>query len=281
MTQILALGTLYLVGTPIGNLQDMSLRGVRILQEVDLIAAEDTRHTGKLLHHFQITTPQISYYKHNQGYRTKELIVKLQQGINIALVSDAGMPSISDPGYLLVKEAIACSIAVIPIPGVSAGITALAVSGLITERFVFEGFVPVKGQVRSDRLKEIAQETKTMIFYEAPHRLVTTLKDLATALGETRKVVLAREITKIHEEFWRGDLASAIALYQEERKPKGEFTLIVAGAEKAPEILLSESEVKKELQQLLQQGMTRSQASRHLAKLTNLSRQEIYQLSLQ
>ena len=272
-------GILYLVGTPIGNLEDITLRAIRILKEVDLIAAEDTRHTGKLLRHFQITTPQISYHEHNQEHRTTELITKLQQGQNIALVSDAGMPGISDPGYLLVKEAIANSINVVPIPGVSAGITALVVSGLTTDRFVFQGFLPVKGRTRSDRLEEVATETKTTIFYEAPHRLLTTLQDLADALEPTRNIVIARELTKLHEEFWRGDLAGAIALYRE-RQPKGEYTLVVAGANKNQNILLSESQLKEELQQLLQQGLTRSQASRQLAKLSTLSRQEIYRLSM-
>lgn len=281
MTQILTSGILYLVGTPIGNLEDMTLRGIRILKEVDSIAAEDTRHTGKLLHHFQITTPQISYHEHNQEDRTRELILKLQEGQTVALVSDAGMPSISDPGYLLVQQAIAFSIPVIPIPGVSAGITALTVSGLATERFVFEGFLPVKGQNRSERLERIALETRTIIFYEAPHRLLSTLQDLASVLGENRQIVLARELTKVHEEFWRGDLGSAIALYREERQPRGEYTLLVAGAEQATEIILTENQLKEEFQQLLQQGLTRSQASRQLAKLTTLSRQEIYQLNLE
>jgi 16S rRNA (cytidine1402-2'-O)-methyltransferase len=280
MTEIFTLGILYLVGTPIGNLEDMTMRGIRILKEVDLIAAEDTRHTGKLLHHFQIKTPQISYHEHNQIDRTKELIFKLQQGQTIALVSDAGMPSISDPGYQLVTEAIANCISVIPIPGVTAGITALTVSGLATERFIFEGFLPVKNPGRSDRLQQIVKETRTIIFYEAPHRLLVTLEDLAGILGEHRQIVLAREITKVHEEFWRGNLTEAIALYQKERQPKGEYTLVVAGAEPAKEIILSESQLKEEFQQLLQQGMTRSQASRQLAKFTTLSRQEIYQLNL-
>ena len=279
MTQIVTLGTLYLVGTPIGNLEDMTLRGIRILKEVDLIAAEDTRHTKKLLQHFQITTPQISYHQHNQDFRTGELIAKLQTGINIALVTDAGMPSISDPGYIFVREAIANNISVVPIPGVSAVITALAASGLTTERFIFEGFIPVKGRARSDRIEEIARETKTTILYEAPHRLLTTLQDLATALGEDRQIVLGRELTKIHEEFWRGTIGSAISLCQE-RKPKGEYTIVVAGANTSKEILLSESQIKEELHQLLQQGMTRSQASRHLAQLSTLSRREIYQLTL-
>jgi 16S rRNA (cytidine1402-2'-O)-methyltransferase len=281
MTQIVTSGILYLVGTPIGNLEDMTLRGIRILKEVDLIAAEDTRHTKKLLNYFQINTPQTSYHEHNQNYKTGELITKLQEGQTIALVSDAGMPSISDPGYVLVREAIAHSIVVIPIPGVSAGITALSASGLATERFVFEGFLPVKGQGRKDRLEQITTETRTMIFYEAPHRLVTTLQDLAAVLGENRAVVLARELTKVHEEIWRGDLISAIALYQGKLQPKGEYTLLVAGAEKANQIVLSESQLKEELQQLLQQGMTRSQASRQLTKFTTLSRQEIYQLTLE
>ena len=279
MTQIVTLGILYLVGTPIGNLEDMTLRGIRILKEVDLIAAEDTRHTKKLLQHFQITTPQISYHEHNQGWRTGELITKLLEGTNIALVSDAGMPSISDPGYLFVKEAIANLITVIPIPGVSAVLTAAIASGLEIERFVFEGFLPVKGQARSDRLEKLVRETKTTIFYEAPHRLLTTLQDLATVLGEEREIVLGRELTKVHEEFWRGNLASAIALCRE-RKPKGEYTLVVAGAANSTEILLSQSQVEVELKQLLQQGMTRSQAARHLAKLSTLSRREIYQLTL-
>jgi 16S rRNA (cytidine1402-2'-O)-methyltransferase len=279
MTQIVTLGILYLVGTPIGNLEDMTLRGIRILKEVDLIAAEDTRHTKKLLQHFQITTPQISYHEHNQGWRTGELITLLLEGTNIALVSDAGMPSISDPGYLFVQEAIANSLTVIPIPGVSAVLTAAIASGLEIERFVFEGFLPVKGRARSDRLEQLVRETKTTIFYEAPHRLLTTLQDLATVLGEEREIVLGRELTKVHEEFWRGNLAGAIALCGE-RKPKGEYTLVVAGAANSTEILLSPSQVKTELEQLLQQGMTRSQAARHLASLSTLSRREIYQLTL-
>ena len=281
MTQILAFGTLYLVGTPIGNLEDMTLRGIRTLKEVDLIAAEDTRHTGKLLHHLQIKTPQISYHEHNQVERTAELIVKLRSGKTIALVSDAGMPSISDPGYLLVTEAIANSIPVVPIPGVSAGITALVASGLTSDRFVFEGFLPVKGRGRSDRLEAITQETRTIIFYESPHRLLATLQDLARTFDENRGIVLARELTKVHEEFWRGSLGEAIALYTEKRQPKGEYTLIVNGAVPNTEITLSEDELKIELQQLLKQGMTRSQASRQLAKLTTLSRREIYQLSME
>ncbi|HHP7232266.1 MAG TPA: 16S rRNA (cytidine(1402)-2'-O)-methyltransferase [Xenococcaceae cyanobacterium] len=280
MEQLATLGKLYLVGTPIGNLEDMTWRGVRILQEVDLIAAEDTRHTGKLLQHFSISTPQVSYHQHNKSSRTEELVKKLQQGINLALVSDAGMPSISDPGQELVVAAIAAGITVIPIPGVSASLTALTASGLVSDRFVFEGFLPTKQSLRQERLESLKHETRTLIFYEAPHRLLTTLQDLSLALGQERAIVLGRELTKIHEEFWRGNLQEAIALYQTTRKPKGEYTLVVAGAI-TEALITSEVAVKQELTELLKQGMTRSQVSRHLAKLTALSRREIYQMTLE
>ncbi|MDJ0574954.1 MAG: 16S rRNA (cytidine(1402)-2'-O)-methyltransferase [Xenococcaceae cyanobacterium MO_234.B1] len=280
MEQVANLGKLYLVGTPIGNLEDMTLRGVRILQEVDLIAAEDTRHTGKLLQHFEITTSQISYHEHNKSSRTMELVKKLQEGINIALVSDAGMPSISDPGQELVVAAIAHGVTVVPIPGVSASLTALTASGFVTDRFVFEGFLPTKQSLRQERLESLKNETRTLIFYEAPHRLLTILQDLSIVMGQERPVVLARELTKMHEEFWRGNLGEAIALYQNTRQPKGEYTLVVAGAI-TEALITSEAEIKQELMELLQQGMTRSQASRHLAKLTSLSRRQIYQLTLE
>ncbi|MDJ0649174.1 MAG: 16S rRNA (cytidine(1402)-2'-O)-methyltransferase [Xenococcaceae cyanobacterium MO_188.B19] len=273
------LGKLYLVGTPIGNLEDMTPRGVRILEEVDLIAAEDTRHTGKLLQHFGITTPQISYHEHNKHSRTVELVQKLEAGMNLAVVSDAGMPSISDPGQELVVAAIAAKVEVITIPGVSASLTALTASGMISDRFVFEGFLPTKQSLRQARLESLKHETRTIIFYEAPHRLLKTLQDLSLVMGQERGVVLGRELTKIHEEFWRGNLGNAIALYQGTRQPKGEYTLVLGGAT-TESLITSETEIKQELAQLLAQGMTRSQASRHLAKLTSLSRREIYQLAL-
>ncbi|PSB00892.1 16S rRNA (cytidine(1402)-2'-O)-methyltransferase [Merismopedia glauca] len=270
---------LYLVGTPIGNLEDMTFRGVRILQGVDLIAAEDTRHTGKLLQHFQITTPQISYHEHNQQQRLPELIAKLQQGKTIALVTDAGMPLISDPGYLLVKACVDAKISVIPVPGATASITALSGAGLPTDRFVFEGFLPTKGKERRQRLEEIRMETRTAIFYEAPHRVRQTLADFAAFLGEERRIVLARELTKIHEEFWRGTLAEAIAYYTQ-KEPQGEYTLVVAGT--SPETpVITEARLKEELQALLAGGMTRSQASQHLAQVTSLPRRQIYQLALE
>ena len=271
-------GTLYVVGTPIGNLEDITFRAVRILQSVDLIAAEDTRHTGRLLQHFQITAPQISYHDHNQNSRIPELIEKLHQGKAIALVTDAGIPGISDPGYELVKACIEAGILVVPIPGASAVITALSAAGLPTDKFVFEGFLSAKGKERKERLEFIQSEPRTIIFYEAPHRLRQTLQDLADALGSQRQIVLARELTKLHEEFWRGAIHHAIAHYQQ-KEPQGEYTLIVAGIPPAkPQ--LSEAQLKAELLQLMSQGISRSQASRELAKVTSVSRRQLYQLAL-
>ncbi|MFH7025417.1 MAG: 16S rRNA (cytidine(1402)-2'-O)-methyltransferase [Heteroscytonema crispum UTEX LB 1556] len=271
-------GTLYVVGTPIGNLEDMTFRGVRILQTVDLIAAEDTRHTGRLLQHFQVKTPQVSYHEHNRNSRIPELLKHLQQGKAIALVTDAGMPLISDPGYELVKACIEAGIAVVPIPGASAAITALSAAGLPTDKFVFEGFLPTKSQQRREHLESLKIESRTLIFYESPHRLRDTLQDLADTFGSDRQIVLARELTKIYEEFWRGTVERAIAYYSE-KEPQGEYTLVVAAAP-AEEVQLSPEEVKAQLQQLIGQGISRSQASRQLAKLTSLKRQELYQLAI-
>ena len=280
MTETLKLA-LYLVGTPIGNLEDITFRALRILKSVDLIAAEDTRHTGKLLQHYQITTPQVSYHQHNHHQRLPELLQHLHSGKSVALVSDAGMPSISDPGYELVKACVEAEIEIIPIPGVTALITALAASGLPTINFSFEGFLPTKPKARKAHLESLKDETRTLIFYESPHRLRQTLADFATVFGGERQIVLGRELTKIHEEFWRGTIEAAIALYREQRQPKGEYTLVVAGKEKTSKIVLSEAEIKAELQQLLNQGMTRSQASRHLAEITSLPRRQIYEISLE
>jgi 16S rRNA (cytidine1402-2'-O)-methyltransferase len=271
-------GTLYLVGTPIGNLEDMTFRAVRILQNVDLIAAEDTRHTGKLLQHFQVTAPQISYHDHNRNSRTPELIARLKQGKTIALVTDAGMPGISDPGYELVKACAEAGIFVVPIPGCSAAITALSASGLPSDRFVFEGFLPAKSQPRRERLELLQSEPRTLIFYEAPHRLRQTLADFAEFFDAEREITLARELTKLHEELWRGSLAGAIAHYST-REPQGEYTLVVAGAS-LTQPLLSEAALKEELQNLLKQGLSRSQASRQLAQQTSLPRRHIYELAL-
>ena len=181
--------TLYLVGTPIGNLGDMTMRGIQTLKDVDLIAAEDTRHTGKLLHHFQIDTKQISYHEHNEQQRIPALIEQLQSGKSIALVTDAGMPGISDPGYHLVAACVTAGIRVVPIPGVTAVITAVSASGLPSDRFIFEGFLPAKGQERRDRLESVQGEARTLVYYESPHRLRQTLADFGTTFGVDRQIV--------------------------------------------------------------------------------------------
>ncbi len=271
-------GTLYVVGTPIGNLEDMTFRAIEVLRQVDWIAAEDTRHTGVLLHHFQITTSQLSYHDHNRSSRTGELIQRLRQGQAIALVTDAGIPGISDPGYELIVACIKADCAVVPIPGVTAAVTGLMASGLPTNRFVFEGFLPTKSKERGDRLAQLQQESRTIILYEAPHRLLQTLQDLATTIPGDRAIVISRELTKLYEEFWRGSLSEAIAHYSQ-TPPKGEFTVILQGNTDQP-IPPSETVLKTELKALLAQGFTRSQASRTLAKQTQLPRQQIYQLSL-
>lgn len=271
-------GTLYIVGTPIGNLEDITLRAIKTLQTVDWIAAEDTRHTGKLLHHFAIKTPQLSYHEHNQQRRIPSLVESLSQGHTIALVTDAGMPGISDPGYELIKACIDANIPVIPIPGVSACLTALSASGLPTDRFIFEGFLPTKNKERQQRLSVLKTESRTIILYEAPHRLVETASDLALILGAKRSIVIARELTKLHEQFWRGTLEDAVQYYQD-HPPKGELTLVIAGIIETPNEI-TEDQLKTELQRLLQQGITRSQASRQLAEATCLPRRQIYQIAL-
>jgi 16S rRNA (cytidine1402-2'-O)-methyltransferase len=272
-------GILYIVGTPIGNLEDMTFRAIRILQTVDAIAAEDTRHTGKLLHHFQIKTPQISYHQHNIQSRIPQLIERLQQGQTLALVTDAGMPCISDPGYELVKACAAENIPVIPIPGPTAAITALAASGLPSDRFCFEGFLPVKGKERRERLSILQQESRTLIFYEAPHRLRQTIADFAETFGTERTIVISRELTKLHETFWRGTVGEAIAYCQQE-DPRGEYTIILAGAVRSSEARPTEDDIIAALQTLLEQGISRSQASKDIAQSLHLSRREVYQLAL-
>ncbi len=273
------LGILYLVGTPIGNLEDMTFRAIATLKKVDLIAAEDTRHTGKLLHHFGIETPQISYHEHNAHRRVPELVEKLQQGMAIALVTDAGMPAISDPGVELVQGCIAAGIRVVPIPVVTAAIAALTASGFATQHFGFEGFLPVDKKERRDRLEVLLTETRTMILYEAPHRLLRTLNDLVEVLGQDRQIAIARELTKIHEEFWRGDLVGAIAHFTA-HAPKGEFTLVLAGAAPKEKMNWTEADILKELQSLVEAGTSRSEASRQIAEIAQLPRRQVYQLAL-
>ena len=220
-------GTLYIVSTPIGNLEDITLRALRILKEADLIAAEDTRHTGLLLRHFSIHTPLTSYFEGNEMKKREFILSKLNQGDRIALVSDAGTPGISDPGYRLIRLAIENEIPVIPIPGPSAGITALSVSGLPTDAFLFKGFLPHKSKKRRDLLKQLEEIRETLIVYESPHRIQETLKDIFETLGD-REIVLTRELTKLYEEILRGKV-SEIQNALGEKKIKGEITLIISG----------------------------------------------------
>lgn len=274
----LAQSTLYLVGTPIGNLEDITFRALRILKQADVIAAEDTRHTGKLLQHFQIKTPQISYHDHNTQQRIPQLIARLEQGEAIALVTDAGMPGISDPGYELVCACVEANITVVPIPGPSAVVAAVAAAGLPCDRFTFEGFLPVKGKSRKTRIAALKSEERTAVFYESPHRILKTLTELQAALGAERGIAIARELTKRYEEFWRGTVEDAIAHYKN-TPPKGEFTLLIAPAP-AIAISLSTEEIIAELKSMLAQGRSRTEASRMLAQRTDQSKRDIYQLSL-
>lgn len=273
------IGTLYLVGTPIGNLEDITARAIKTLKEVDLIAAEDTRHTGKLLQYFQVSTNTISYHSHNVKERIPFLLEKLGAGQAIALVTDAGMPGISDPGTELVQACILRQIKVIPIPGVTAAITALVASGMDTQAFVFQGFLSLDNSERRSQLLTIQAETRTLILYESPHRLLRTLQDLENTLEKEREIAIARELTKLHETFWRGTLADGI-LYFQAHSPRGEFTLILAG--KPPELnrTYSDAELTERLKKLIADGMSHSQASRELAEILGISRRQVYQLAL-
>ncbi len=274
----MAIGQLWVVGTPIGNLEDLTPRALRILQAVDLIAAEDTRHTGRLLQHFGITTPQLSLHEHNTQQRLPQLLAKLHNGEQIALVSDAGLPGVADPGYELICACIAAEIPVTPVPGANAALTALMAAGLPMERFCFEGFLPAKGRDRQQRLEQLRHEPRTMILYEAPHRLKQTLQELLPILGGDRPIVLARELTKRYEEFWRGCLAAAIDWVQQ-TPPRGEYTLLIAGwTPTAPS--LSPEQLEAELRSLQAQGLSLAEASRQLAALTGISRRQLYQIGL-
>jgi len=221
-------GTLYVVSTPIGNLEDITLRALHILQSVDVIAAEDTRHTRKLLTHHGISRPLLSYHDHNEVMQAPRLLALLQEGKSIALVTDAGTPGIADPAYYLLQALLPHAIPIVPIPGPTAALAALAVSGLPMDRFVFEGFLPVKSGRRRQRLEALAGETRTIVLYESPHRLLRLLQELVTHLGAERRLVVARELTKRFEEVTRGTTATLLETFQE-RSIRGEFTLVIAG----------------------------------------------------
>jgi 16S rRNA (cytidine1402-2'-O)-methyltransferase len=270
-------GTLYLVGTPIGNLEDITYRAVRILSEVDLIAAEDTRHTIKLLNHLNISKPMISYHDNNRISRAKELVEKLKEGINIALVSDAGMPSISDPGEELVSMAASQGINITVVPGPSASLTALILSGLPSGRFAFEGFLPQKHTDRVKFLETIKNEERTLIFYEGPHRVKNMLNDVIKVFGD-RKASVLRELTKVHEEAIRGTLSEIIAHF-EENEPRGEFVIVVEGSKNKADIIdYSAITVEEHVRQYMEQGYGRMDAMKLAAKDRGISKRDIYDL---
>lgn len=271
------MGELYLCATPIGNLEDITLRALRVLKEVDLIAAEDTRQTKKLCSHYDITTPLTSYHEHNKQQKGQYLIEQLKAGKNIAVVTDAGMPGISDPGYDLVTLAVEAGIKVVPLPGAVAAVSALVVSGLPTEQFVFLGFLPRAGKKRKNELLSLMAEERTMIFYEAPHRLRKTLEDLLHALGN-RQVVIGRELTKKYEEFWRGELVSALDYFQE---PKGEITIVLAGNENSQPKETFSGSVEEEIELFLNQGMEKMECFKKIAKRRKMSKSEVYSIYLQ
>lgn len=265
---------LYVVATPIGNLEDITLRALRVLREVDVVAAEDTRKTSLLLGHYEIKASLTSYYEHNKLSKL-DYILGIAAQKDVAVVSEAGMPGISDPGFELVREAIARGIAVIPIPGPSAVITALAVSGLPTDQFVYLGFLPRRASARLSLLASVSQDPRTLVMFETPHRLRAALGDILNGLGNKR-IAVCREMTKLHEEVFRGDVQQAIAHFQ---VPRGEFTLVVEGASKTAEPL-SLDETLGMLESLRKQGLGAREAAAKVAEVSGLKRKELYRLWL-
>ena len=270
---------LYVVATPIGNLEDITLRALRILKEADLIACEDTRHTQKLLNHYGINTRTTSYHEHNEAGRAEELIQQLEEGLRIALVTDAGMPGISDPGYRVIAKAVEHNITVVPIPGASAFVAALAASGLPTDAFEFHGFLPAKSGQRRQVLETIKNSQQTQIFYEAPHRLKEAVEDVIEILGANRPLVMAREVTKIHEEFLRGS-ASQILERLNTQEVKGEITLLIGKSDEA-RVGAGDSPAKQSIYQRVTQLMSEEKldekaALKKIAKERGISKSEAY-----
>lgn len=271
------LGKLYLVATPIGNLEDITFRAINTLKEVDIIAAEDTRHTLKLLNHYEISKPLISYHRHNEDVKSDVLISKLLEGQNIAVVTDAGTPGISDPGEEIVKEAIKNSIEVIPIPGACALINALIVSGLNTKSFAFYGFLPLNKKNREDALNKIKKENKTVILYEAPHKILKTLQDILNVIGDVN-CVLAKEITKIHEEYNRGKISEIIDRLGEKEIIKGEYVLLLdlnLCITKETDDIVNKS-IEEQYNYYKLQGLEKKEIIKRIAKNKNVPRNEIY-----
>ncbi|MFO8086068.1 MAG: 16S rRNA (cytidine(1402)-2'-O)-methyltransferase [Desulfobacterales bacterium] len=272
-------GKLFVVATPIGNMEDITLRALRLLVEVDLIAAEDTRHTGKLLKYHKISTKLVSCHEHNEEKRSEELIAKMKSGHNIALVSNAGTPAVSDPGYRLIQKSVSENIEVVPVPGASSVIAALSVSGLPTDSFVFIGFAPRKRGKRRSFLADLENEIRTIIFFESPHRLLNLVEDLLLTLGD-RRAVLAREITKLHEEFIRGNLSQLKRQIESKGELKGECTLLIEGRPFERQVV-SEQNIRKEILALLDEpGEKLSGAVKKIAERLGVSRKMVYDLAL-
>lgn len=269
------MGILYLVATPIGNLEDISPRGVRILRESILIAAEDTRHTGTLLKHFDIKTPLTSYFEHNKLNKLDFILEKLSQG-DVALVSDAGTPAINDPGYELVKAALASNFDVVPVPGASAPIAALTVSGLPTDSFLYLGYLPHKSSERRKSLTQIANLTYTLIFLESPHRIVDSLEDILAVLGD-RRICVAREMTKLYEEYWRGQVSGAIEHFKS-KEPRGEFTLVIEGQKTEDRGRWTEEVLLEAIKRELKEGKSAKEISAELAEQSGWNKKEVYTL---
>ena len=275
MTEHTKPGTLYVVATPIGNLEDITYRAVRVLKEADLIACEDTRHTAKLLHHYGIDKPTVSYHEHNEAARAEELVAKLIAGLNVAQVSDAGMPGISDPGYRVIHLAIERGVPVVPVPGASALVTALAASGLPTDSFQFLGFLPAKSGQRRTLLETLRSATHTTVVYEAPHRIAETMKDIVELLGAERPVALARELTKVHEEFIRGPAGEVLRRVQQQEL-KGEITLLI-GKSAGQEAQAGAKDIGQRLAEIIhEQKLDEKAGLKVLAKERGLSKSEVY-----
>lgn len=273
-------GTLYLCATPIGNLEDMTFRVIRTLKEVDLIAAEDTRNSIKLLNHFEIQTPMTSYHEYNKYEKGRKLVEKLQDGMNIALITDAGTPGISDPGEELVKMCYEAGISVTSLPGAAACITALTLSGLSTRRFAFEAFLPTDKKEKELVLQEIERETRTIIMYEAPHRLLKTLKILSERLGKERRITVCRELTKRHETAFATTLEEACAYYNEQ-PPKGECVLVIEGRSREQiaqeeKAQWEEMSIEEHMEHYLSQGIDKKEAMKKVAKDRGVSKRDIY-----
>ena len=273
-------GTLYLCATPIGNLEDMTFRVIRTLKEVDLIAAEDTRNSIKLLNHFEIQTPMTSYHEYNKYEKGRKLVEKLQDGMNIALITDAGTPGISDPGEELVKMCYEAGISVTSLPGAAACITALTLSGLSTRRFAFEAFLPTDKKEKELVLQEIERETRTIIMYEAPHRLLKTLKMLSERLGKERRITVCRELTKRHETAFATTLEEACAYYNEQ-SPKGECVLVIEGRSREQiaqeeKAQWEEMSIEEHMEHYLSQGIDKKEAMKTVAKDRGVSKRDIY-----